>query len=74
MRDSTEVYRKTISITAPVGGVQSFSFPPFKATRQGVITWTVTIADPTPDTATATTTVYRGAVPRSEREMEKEME
>jgi len=65
--DGTQLYSKTMSVTASPGSdSQSFTFPAYKATTPGVITWTVTINDMVPDKATATTTVYKGRVPQRE--------
>jgi hypothetical protein len=69
MRDHTQIYSQAISVTASPGSeIKTFSFPPYKATATGVITWTVTIIDQTPDKATASTTVYKGYTHEHEEE------
>ncbi|HSB81402.1 MAG TPA: choice-of-anchor D domain-containing protein, partial [Candidatus Methylomirabilis sp.] len=55
-----EVYRETITVSAPLGRtVSTFTFPPFTPTATGKIRWTVTIQDQNAgrNTATAVTKV-----------------
>ncbi|HLE40917.1 MAG TPA: hypothetical protein VI956_05385, partial [Nitrospirota bacterium] len=59
MQGAVEVYSQTITVTAAAGAHATFTFPPYSPTARGTITWTVTIADPAPDTATARTKVRK---------------
>jgi hypothetical protein len=65
-----EVYNQTITVSAPAGGSATFTFPPYAPTAPGTINWTVTITDPTPDTATATTIVKKEAQDKDWRKRE----
>jgi len=69
MQGAVEVYSQTITVTAAAGAHATFTFPPYSPTARGTITWTVTIADPAPDTATARTKARKG---RHEDDRERE--
>jgi hypothetical protein len=53
------VYKQTITASVPGGREAAFSFPSYRPTRNGTITWTVTVADGNSDvdSAGATTAV-----------------
>ena len=54
VQNNAEVYNQTMTVTAPVGGSSSYTFPKYAPTATDAITWTVTIADTDPDIDTAT--------------------
>ena len=69
MKGAVEVYNQTITVSAPAGERATFIFPPYSPTARGTITWTVTVTDPAPDTATARTKARKG---RHEDDRERE--
>ena len=53
VQNGAEVFSQTMTVTAPVGGSSTYTFPKYAPTATGAITWTVTIADTDPDIDTA---------------------
>jgi hypothetical protein len=60
VQNSVQVFTQTLQVSdAPGGGTSKFTFNAFTPTRTGTITWTLTLQDDVPNTATGTTPVPR---------------
>jgi len=60
VQNGVTVYTQTLQVSDPPGGGNSrFAFPAYTPTVTGTITWTLTLQDDNPDTATGTTAVPR---------------